>query len=206
MKSNKKTSPSLEVAVYRVSHPASFDALQLETMAQLDAFAGFGQALALRGVEDASLRADVVLWTSLTHAHAAAEALQADPRFERFRAALGEIQHFAHYAGPTVERLQALSRGPVVELAAYQGKSGMPMDRLQAAIHAALPHVDGVVAHYPTRREDGEVGHLDVIAWRDATAMKAAPPQVLDKDPTVAPFFDAMEVTHVFELFEVVGA
>ena len=195
--------PCLEVAVYQALDPEGFDRLQADAHRALARYAGFVRGLALRGHEDAGLRADLIVWDGVAAAQAAADAMLKDPGFASFRAAIGEIRHFAHYRRIVEDALEKLEAGPFVEVAAYRGKADAEMDRLQHAVHAALPKVEGMVFAAAGAR-NGEPGHVDLIAWRDATAMKAAPPQIVARQPDVTPFFDSIDETFVFDLFEVV--
>ncbi len=203
MTQNQESTLSLEVAVYPVSDAGAFDPLQALAHRRVAAYDGFVMGYALRAIENVALRADVIMWANLSAAKAASAALMKDDDLAAFREALGPIRHFAHYAGAGREGLAAVGRAPVVEIAAYRGRQGGPLDRLQPAVHAALPRVDGVRSSVAGTRADGERGHLDLIGWRDVAAMNAAPPQIVAIDPSVAPFFDAIEETFVFDPFEV---
>ncbi|MEO1232327.1 MAG: hypothetical protein AAFZ18_25855 [Myxococcota bacterium] len=204
MNNSKSPGLSLEVTVYRVVSPSEFDALQLSTRHEIGRLEGFHAGLSLRGAEEPGLRADVALWTSLGVAREAAEVLMNAPRFTLFRGAVESVRHLAHYRAPSLETWRALGRGPVLEVAAYRSHPGTDMDGLQRAVHDALPGVRGMHEAFASPRQDGEEGHLDLIAWADLASIQAAPPQVMAQNPGVGPFFASIEETHVFDPFEVI--
>jgi|GEM_PF-7070615 len=195
---------ALEVAVCSVTDPDSFSPLQRQTHENLAGFDGFVAGTALRGVEDASVRADLIVWSTPEAAAAAAQTIQKDERFAGFMQAIDKVRHFAHYTGVTPDTLAAVAKAPVVEVAAYAGVGEAPMEDLQAQVHRALESLDGSVASARGRR-DGDDGLvlLDLIGWRDPSASAAAPATLQEKHPELAPFFAGVGEMTVFEMFEV---
>ncbi len=193
-----------EVAVYTVAEPTTFDARQKQAHGRLSEFAGFVHGVALRGLEDPGLRADLILWGSLEAAQEASQAIEKDGRFGPFMAAIAKINHFDHYRLVGEPRPELLEGVPLVEVAVYGTHASVPMLELQAGVHKALEGVEGAS---PWTRGAGvkDAGVLlDVIGWSDAAVHRAAPGVLQQRYPELAPFFTGVESMHVFELFEVV--
>jgi len=197
--------PCLEVAVYDVSNPESFDPLQRDAHRKLATFPGYLTNLPLQGLDDATSRCDLVLWESLDAAKAAAEAIQQDECFIGFMSNIAEVRHFAHYGPIASESLTELSSAPVIEVAAYEANPEVPMIALQASIHRALREVDGAFPAAAARQPKRATAMLDLIGWADQATHAAAPPLLQSRHPELAEFFKGVGEMAVFELFEVVA-
>lgn len=89
---------SLEIAVYTVRPTAvdSFANTQANMHATLQQLPGFRSSSRLRGVDDPTLFADYILWTSRADAEAAATRLPSLPDAADFLSAIAEMLTFTH--------------------------------------------------------------------------------------------------------------
>lgn len=194
--------PCLEVAVYDVSDGDTFGELHRLAHRELSAYPGYLAGVALRGLEEASLRADLALWASLADAKAAAERIQSDPKLAAFLKRIDTLRHLAHYDGATTDGLHALAAWPVVEIAAYVPKHAATTAELQRVAHAELAHLEGTEPGIIGGRLDAEDGRLDLMGWSAKATQQAAPAILQQRRPELGSFFTGIETMHVFELFE----
>lgn len=193
---------ALEVAVYTVQDPEGFAPLQRTAHQNLAAMDGFVHGLALRGLNDPALRADVIHWTSAELAQKAADGLPVDARFETFIAAIQEMRHFTHYAPAGVEALVEIGQAPVIEIAAFTVTEVQSMQALQRKLHQVLPQIHGVVGDLAGQDLNSEFGTLDLIGWTHREAFQAAPKAMVAACPELAAFFEGAD-TLLMKLFEV---
>jgi hypothetical protein len=198
--------PVIEVAVFEAREPESFTAQQAALHDALGAFDGFVSAVPLRGIDEPSVFADLVVWHDLDAALAAAGAVGSRPDLAWFHDALGAIRLFTHvrpFDDPS-EVLTASSAAPVVEIVAYRPADPEPQRAAHRLLHERhLPAAQGVVAHTGFVGDDGLVG--DLIGWVDAAAHERTGATLMPV-PELSPIFDPANDVVVFGLFGRSGA
>lgn len=197
------TAPCLEVAVYAVSSPKASIVLQRQAHSNLATLFGYMDSLALRGLEQPTLVADLVLWDSKQTAKAAAEDIQKDDRFTQFLSNIESIQHFAHYSGASSQALNALAESPVIELSTYELSAGSAV-ALWHQFHQALHNIEDASSPVVGTRVDQPRSLLDLVGWSSEFALNMASTQLLEQFPELQTFFSEIGQREVFELFEVV--
>lgn len=213
---------TLEIAVYTVKDPAGFPAIRAAAREELSQSAAgllawqplsplspeLQQQLPAEmhapATHDASICfADLVAWKSLEAARTAGERVAQADEFAEFRAAIADIQHFAHYRAlaPADEIAELHTRARLIEIAAY--------DVQDPAVHASaqellyqrrLPDQSGWQGGARLQHCGELNGMGDLLGWENLAAWQATGAK-MQSDPELAPFFNGLVQTHVFALF-----
>ena len=92
------TEQCFEIVVYKVKDPEAAARSRLAARKIVETYPGFIDWRPLAGSEDAASFADIVTWSSLADAKAAATKAQADARVAPFFSQISEVSTFGHFA------------------------------------------------------------------------------------------------------------
>lgn len=194
----------LEVAVFTVREPRSFDAVQRRTHDDLATLRGYRRGLRLRGLSE-GVFADIIAWESLEAAKRASALVQEDPRFAPLVSAIDQLRLYAHYqpSGEVGALIDALGRSPRVEIAAYAVRDVAAQLAAHSAVHEACRTLDGYIGGAPAQQIEDPSRFADLLGWSSVEAHHHAG-AVLQARSELSGFFSGIAEMTVFELFSVV--
>lgn len=126
-----------EIVAYRIEDEAAAAAARDRVKAMLAARPGFIAWTAFCGADDASDRVDLIAWTDIANARAAAELVETDSHFADFRASVSRFASVGHYVTPSLDS-RPIARGCGVELGRFRLKPGINERIMHAAYDAMI--------------------------------------------------------------------
>lgn len=155
--------PYFEIVTYKVNDIASADKEREEAREQISALPGFISWVPFCGATDAQDRVDLVSWSTLDDALAAAKRVGTAPEFAAFRETLKEMVSIGHYEAQTQPQ-QSVTSGNGIELGRFRLKAGADEQAMRAAYTAMvsnhLSQQPGWLAQHLIKLADGTFADL----------------------------------------------
>lgn len=157
--------PYFESVTHKINEIASADKERENAHEQICALPGFISWVPFSGITDAGDRVDLVSWSTLDDALAAAKLVSTAPEFAAFRETLKEMVSIGHYEAQT-EPQQPVTSGNGIELGRFRLKAGMDeqamRDAYTAMVSNHLSHQPGWLAQHLVKLADGTFVDLAV--------------------------------------------
>ena len=126
----------LEVVVYGVEDALAADHEREAALGLVSALPGFISWTRLSGADDARERVDLVAWSSLEDARAAALVVGADPRLAPFRATVSRFDTMGHYT--SADDAPGVVPAAGIEIGRFRLKPGADRGAMVAAYRAMV--------------------------------------------------------------------
>lgn len=170
----------VQVAVYRLSkdRAAVWQEARSAMLAREKTLPGFHSARTFQSLYDATVCADIVIWSSLDAARDGAEKVQEFPESRPVFSAISDVDVFEHVTVLSSAPAVSLQDGTVMQLAVYTADPAKRQDRLTAL--AALSSMVGFKAAYPLQSLENKAQAVDLIFWSDKSAALAADRRLRD--------------------------
>jgi hypothetical protein len=150
--------PYFEIVTYKVNDITSSDKERENAREQICALPGFISWVPFSGITDAGDRVDLVSWSTLDDALAAASLVGTAPEFAAFRETLKEMVSIGHYQAQA-EPQQPVTSGNGIELGRFRLKAGVDeqamRDAYTAMVSNHLSHQSGWLAQHLVKLADG---------------------------------------------------
>lgn len=199
-----RSKAAVEVAVFTVRSPDSFEAVQRQTHAELRTLGGFRESLRLRGTTSRGLFADIIVWDSLEAAQEASARVEEDPRFGALRTSLDQVCLYAHYAPYDGRVLERLGEAPVVEITAYTLRSSGALAEGHEQIGTELRRQPGYLVGGSWRQLEDSNQFVEIVGWERTEDCEAAS-AALRTRPHLANLFARMGPPSVSGRFAPIG-
>ncbi len=195
----------VEVAVFGITKPEDFASTQRRLHSKLREVDGCEHSLALQGLSDQTLFADIVLWRDEASAAVAAQNLQPGGEWEWYSAPASDLRLFAHFPASTTELSSALSsleKAPVIEVVALKPNDPAGFKEAHTKVHGQyLEEMDSIVTHI--RLEENAEGLTgDINGWTSLEATETAF-QTLSTNKELAHVFSEQNDTSLFANFTI---
>ncbi len=131
------TGPCFEVVVYTLHDQAGKGVARAEAFQRIETFPGFIGSTQLSDVRNAAKCVDLVTWTTLADAQAAAHRVGNDAEFASFRSEIASVQSIGHYTQmPSSAAVPVVGNG--IEIGRFRLKPGVDEGQMRLAYSAMV--------------------------------------------------------------------